>query len=224
MIQHVGEAFKVRQQVIATAIVYFRRYYARNSLGSIDPLLLGPSALFLASKVEEFGALNPNKLVNYTHNIGFPTPRPPLVYPNLDENVKPSPPTLHSGRFVDSTFAYKVAEKYLFLVFWPFCGLRLPLPSAGTSDVRLRESGWGKARDLSVTLCKFSSFRPGKVWQFAVKSKQIVVLGGGVGLPGQTKKHLEFPYTNKHIQGSRVPPPRTNGQSCVLYRFKSTDL
>ena len=79
---------KVRQQVIATASVYLRRYYARNSLGSIDPLLLVPAALFLASKVapsgfprcclasgsplkvEEYGIISASKLVTLMQNIG----------------------------------------------------------------------------------------------------------------------------------------------------------
>jgi len=63
VIQALGEQLKVRQQVIATAIVYFRRFYARNSLKSIDPLLLAPTCLVLASKVEEFGVISQSKLI-----------------------------------------------------------------------------------------------------------------------------------------------------------------
>jgi len=63
IIQALGEQLKVRQQVIATAIVYFRRFYARNSLKSIDPLLLAPTCLVLASKVEEFGVISQSKLI-----------------------------------------------------------------------------------------------------------------------------------------------------------------
>ncbi|ODM88035.1 Cyclin-C [Orchesella cincta] len=55
--QTLGEQLKLRQQVIATASVYFKRFYARNSLKCIDPLLLAPTAIFLASKVEEFGVI-----------------------------------------------------------------------------------------------------------------------------------------------------------------------
>ncbi|KMQ93351.1 cyclin-c [Lasius niger] len=60
MIQMLGEQLKLRQQVIATATVYFKRFYARNSLKCIDPLLLAPTAVFLASKVEEFGDVGPD--------------------------------------------------------------------------------------------------------------------------------------------------------------------
>ena len=52
MIQTLGELCKVRQQVIATATIYFKRFYARNSLKNIDPLLMAPTCVFLASKVE----------------------------------------------------------------------------------------------------------------------------------------------------------------------------
>ena len=44
LIQALGEQLKVRQQVIATATVFFKRFYARNPLQSIDPLLMAPTA------------------------------------------------------------------------------------------------------------------------------------------------------------------------------------
>ncbi len=52
VLQSLGENLKVRQQVIASAIVYFRRFYSKYSLKCIDPLLLAPTCLFLATKVE----------------------------------------------------------------------------------------------------------------------------------------------------------------------------
>lgn len=62
VIQAIGEQLNVRQQVIATATMYFKRVYSRYSLKSIDPLLLGPTCLFLAAKVEESGAITNSKL------------------------------------------------------------------------------------------------------------------------------------------------------------------
>ncbi|KHN73490.1 Cyclin-C [Toxocara canis] len=59
---------KTRMQVIATACVYFRRFYARRSLKDIDPFLLAPTCLFLASKVEEHGMMSHNKLIQATNN------------------------------------------------------------------------------------------------------------------------------------------------------------
>ena len=63
-IQTLGEQLKLRQQVIATATVYFKRFYSQNQLKSIDPLLLAPTSIFLASKVEEFGVISTNRLTN----------------------------------------------------------------------------------------------------------------------------------------------------------------
>lgn len=64
-----GEQNKLRQQVIATATVYFKRFYARNSLKSIDPFLLAPTCIFLSSKVEEFGVISANRLASSCSNV-----------------------------------------------------------------------------------------------------------------------------------------------------------
>jgi len=69
LIQVLGEALKVRQQVIATATVYFKRFYARNSLKAIDPLLMSPTCIFLASKVEEFGVISNTRLISTCQNV-----------------------------------------------------------------------------------------------------------------------------------------------------------
>jgi len=69
IIQTLGEQLKIRQQVIATATVYFKRFYSENSLMCIDPLLLAPTSLFLASKVEEFGVVSNSRLINTCSNI-----------------------------------------------------------------------------------------------------------------------------------------------------------
>lgn len=69
LIQSLGEQLKIRQQVIATATVYFKRFYARNSLKCIDPLLLAPTSIFLASKVEEFGVISNNRLISTCQTV-----------------------------------------------------------------------------------------------------------------------------------------------------------
>lgn len=69
LVQVLGEQLKLRQQVIATATVYFKRFYARNSLKSIDPLLLAPTCIFLASKVEEFGVISNSRLVSTCQTV-----------------------------------------------------------------------------------------------------------------------------------------------------------
>lgn len=69
LIQALGEQLKVKQQVIATAIVYFKRFYVRNSFKCIDPLLLAPTCVFLASKVEEFGVISNNRLITTCQQV-----------------------------------------------------------------------------------------------------------------------------------------------------------
>lgn len=69
VIQCIGEQLKTRQQVIATATVYFKRFYARNSLKCIDPLLLAPTCIFLSSKVEEFGVISNNRLISTCQTV-----------------------------------------------------------------------------------------------------------------------------------------------------------
>ncbi|CAF4029128.1 unnamed protein product [Rotaria magnacalcarata] len=69
IIQSIGEQYKVRQQVIATAIIYLKRFYARYPLKSIDPWLLCPTCLFLAAKVEEFSTLNHQRVCNAASTV-----------------------------------------------------------------------------------------------------------------------------------------------------------
>ena len=60
-IQALGEHLKLRQQVIATATLYYKRFYARNSLKSIDSLLMAPTCTYLAHKTEECGVISNNR-------------------------------------------------------------------------------------------------------------------------------------------------------------------
>jgi len=82
-IQALGEQLKLRQQVIATATMYFKRFYSAVSLKSVDPLLLAPTCIYVASKVEEFGTLSNNRLLNVCTTVckskfsyAFPTEYP----------------------------------------------------------------------------------------------------------------------------------------------------
>lgn len=63
-IQSLGECLRLRQQVIATATVYFKRFYLRHSLKSVDPLLLAPTCIYVASKVEECGPMSNSRLLS----------------------------------------------------------------------------------------------------------------------------------------------------------------
>ena len=53
LLQALGRRLKVQQPAVCTAIVYFRRLYCRCSLHEHDPLLMAPTALWMACKVEE---------------------------------------------------------------------------------------------------------------------------------------------------------------------------
>jgi len=52
-ISQLARVMKVRQRVVATAAVYFRRFYLRSSFEEHDPRLVAPACLFLAAKAEE---------------------------------------------------------------------------------------------------------------------------------------------------------------------------
>lgn len=80
VIQALGEHLKLRQQVIATATVYFKRFYARYSLKSIDPVLMAPTCVFLASKVEEFGVVSNTRLIAAATSVLYHPYRPLLQY------------------------------------------------------------------------------------------------------------------------------------------------
>ncbi|KAG9509340.1 Cyclin-C, partial [Fragariocoptes setiger] len=68
-IQEIGKSLKVKQQVIATSIVYFKRFYVRNSFKCIDPWLMAPTCMFLASKVEEFGVISNSRLISTCQTV-----------------------------------------------------------------------------------------------------------------------------------------------------------
>lgn len=75
-ISTLAEKSKLRQRVAATAIVYFRRFFARNAVRDHDPRLIAPVALYLAAKAEEHSL--PAKIVvaemqsNYLGDHTFP--------------------------------------------------------------------------------------------------------------------------------------------------------
>eukprot|EP01132_Coremiostelium_polycephalum_P004129 gene4129-5166_t len=53
VIQNLGNALKLRQRAISTAIVYFKRFYLKNSFVDCEPRLIAVTCLYLSSKVEE---------------------------------------------------------------------------------------------------------------------------------------------------------------------------
>ncbi|KAJ2218568.1 RNA polymerase II holoenzyme cyclin-like subunit, partial [Coemansia sp. RSA 518] len=53
LIALVGKRLHVRQEIIATATVYFKRFYINNTFYDIDPYLMTTTCMYLACKVEE---------------------------------------------------------------------------------------------------------------------------------------------------------------------------
>ncbi|KAG0255795.1 hypothetical protein DFQ27_006067 [Actinomortierella ambigua] len=49
----IGKRLQFRQQVVATAIVYFKRFYTKHSIRLTDPSLVAATCIYLACKVEE---------------------------------------------------------------------------------------------------------------------------------------------------------------------------
>jgi len=69
-IQKVGEQAGVKQPVISTATVYFKRLYLKNSFSTYDPLLVAATCLFLAGKTEE-SPIKVDDLIKYSTNQCF---------------------------------------------------------------------------------------------------------------------------------------------------------
>ncbi|KAF9977117.1 RNA polymerase II holoenzyme cyclin-like subunit, partial [Mortierella antarctica] len=53
VIGKIGKRLQFRQQVVATAIVYFKRFYTKNSIRTTDPSLVAATCIYLACKIEE---------------------------------------------------------------------------------------------------------------------------------------------------------------------------
>ncbi|CAD5217010.1 unnamed protein product [Bursaphelenchus xylophilus] len=68
LIQAVGADNKLRQQIVATAMTYFRRFYVRRSLKDIDPILMAGTCVFVASKTEEFMILSTTRIANFINS------------------------------------------------------------------------------------------------------------------------------------------------------------
>jgi len=56
-IHRIGKTI-LRQPIISTAVVFFKRFYLKASFNEFDPRLVGPTMLFLAAKVEEYNVPN----------------------------------------------------------------------------------------------------------------------------------------------------------------------
>lgn len=53
VIAKLGKRLNLRQQVIATATVYFRRFYLKSSYCETDPFFVAATCCYVAAKAEE---------------------------------------------------------------------------------------------------------------------------------------------------------------------------
>ena len=53
MISKLGKKLQLRQRVIATATVFFRRFYVKNSYCETDPFIVIAACCYVAAKAEE---------------------------------------------------------------------------------------------------------------------------------------------------------------------------
>ncbi|KAI6219799.1 Cyclin-C [Aphelenchoides fujianensis] len=116
---------RCHQQVIATACVYFRRFYARRSFKDICPFLLAPTCLLLAAKVEEQGMHTSGTkfLAQYNHTIS-------KKYPFMGSEVAVKPPQLQEAEF----FLLEILDCCL-IVYQPYRPLQQMIQDMRTSPI-----------------------------------------------------------------------------------------
>ncbi|KAJ2876538.1 RNA polymerase II holoenzyme cyclin-like subunit [Coemansia aciculifera] len=53
LILRIGKRLRTRQEIVATAIIYFKRFYINNTFYDIDPYLMTTTCVYLACKVSQ---------------------------------------------------------------------------------------------------------------------------------------------------------------------------
>ncbi|KAL7116225.1 hypothetical protein ABFS83_04G223600 [Erythranthe nasuta] len=126
-IARLAQNVKVRQRVVATAITYMRRVFARRSMSEYDPRLVAPACLYLASKAEE-STVQARLLVFYIKKL-----------------------------YSDEKYRYEIKEilememkilevlNYYLVVFHPYRALSQLLQDAGMNDAT--QLTWGLVND-----------------------------------------------------------------------------
>eukprot|EP01134_Creolimax_fragrantissima_P005292 CFRG5292T1 len=71
MAHNLGKRMQLKQRVIATSIVYMRRFFSKNSYRACHPLLMVPTALYLANKVEECGNNNLKTIIAHMSKMAL---------------------------------------------------------------------------------------------------------------------------------------------------------
>lgn len=144
VIQVIGEQIKLHQQVIATATVYFKRFYSKHSVKNIAPLLILPACLNLASKIEEFGIIPPARLIQVLHmicNDHFRYAFGDYVYPFTAGNIN------------GVEFYLLEGLEFCLIVYQPYRSLAILMQDIGNAD-QLQALTWRLINDsLRTDVC-----------------------------------------------------------------------
>jgi len=138
MMHHMGKELKLRQRVISSAVVFFKRFYLKRSFGEYDPRIIAITLLFLAAKVEET-YLNAKFFVKSVKE---------------DELLRPLYKALNITTETLLRFEFQIMEALSFnlIVFHPYRPITRILEGMG--EKRLLQMAWSIANDSYRTdLC-----------------------------------------------------------------------
>eukprot|EP00753_Platysulcus_tardus_P005034 PLAT12862.1.p1 GENE.PLAT12862.1~~PLAT12862.1.p1 ORF type:complete len:261 (+),score=57.50 PLAT12862.1:1-783(+) len=75
---------KLPYRVIATAVVYFKRFYLKHCFSDFDPYLVGLTCIYLSSKVEEYSMTSENIIAWCKQSLRGVTDHPVLRFTDED--------------------------------------------------------------------------------------------------------------------------------------------
>lgn len=109
VIAKLGKKLQLRQRVIATATVFFRRFYVKNLYCETDPFIVIAACVYVAAKAEE-SPIHIKNVVSEARMLFSSTSLFPSSYPRIESYLQtkssassPSPPTIPSSRRWNST-------------------------------------------------------------------------------------------------------------------------
>jgi cyclin C len=151
VIHHLGLRLGLRQRVISTAQIFFKRFYLQYSFVSFDPRLAAPTMLFVAAKVEEC-PVNAKIVLQKLNRMEGASLAPPGTGPqpqmpspalvNASAPGAPTPTNLASTNLpylyeiddlIEMEFAILVGLKYDLIVYHPY----RPLIQSATQQRRV---------------------------------------------------------------------------------------
>eukprot|EP01114_Cavostelium_apophysatum_P023908 TRINITY_DN9170_c0_g1_i1.p1 TRINITY_DN9170_c0_g1~~TRINITY_DN9170_c0_g1_i1.p1 ORF type:complete len:270 (-),score=6.92 TRINITY_DN9170_c0_g1_i1:164-952(-) len=131
-IQSLGKKLQLRQRVIGTGIIFFRRFYFRNNFVEFSPRLVAPTCLYIASKVEECSTQAP--AVKFEKEMKGQDKTWPYAMNDI----------------LECEYYVLEALDYLLVVYHPYRSLTECLTDAKT-DKRFTEVCWGLINDTYCT-------------------------------------------------------------------------